>query len=72
MNEFSPRVPVAISATFWKASRNEPMTMIVVLNKNKDRKRYITMKGKTELQKKSQALFIVLEVEMQTETTWGC
>lgn len=31
-----PRVPVAMSATFWKASRNELVTMIVVLN---DRKR---------------------------------
>lgn len=27
----SPCVPVAISATFWKASRNEPITMMVVL-----------------------------------------
>lgn len=34
----SPRVPVAISATFWKASRNEPMAMTVVLmSKNEDK-----------------------------------
>lgn len=33
-----PRVPVAMSATFWKASRNELVTMIVVLNDRKKKK----------------------------------
>lgn len=42
-----PRVPVAMSATFWKASRNELVTMIVVLN---DRKRKSLFVGKTDEQ----------------------